>query len=340
MKVVAMDLAVADEAGGFESRQGAEHAALLGPRHPGLEADQVVLAAGEVFLAKLDHGVGARAVRRPEAYRLHRSEAHGVLATAGELLDRQAAFEEERPFELAQLDRLRLEQGAAKAPVLFLAEWAVQVVVASLAVARGPEQTVVVEAFSRNDGRDRVIEVEMVRTDQVLDFPGQGFRRQGAGGDDAVAARVRFGQGRQFLAPQFDQRVRFDRGRDVGGEARPVHGQRSAGGNGIPAGRGDDQGAEVFHLPLQQAGGMVRVVAAQRVRAHEFGEVGARMGRRRSPRPHLVQEHRPAPGGQLKRALATGESAANDCDGRGHWRIMARPCRLDKVRRSTMVPRV
>ena len=138
----------------------------------------------------------------------------------------------------------------------------------------------------------------------------------------------------------FDQRLRFDRGRDVGSEACAVHRQRPAGGNGIPAGRGDDQGAEVLHLPLQQAGGMVRVVAAQRVRAHEFGEFGARMGRRRSPRPHLVQEHRPAPGGQLKGALATGEPAANDYDGRGHCGIMARPGPLDKVHGSTMVPRV
>ena len=319
---VAVHLAVADEAGRFQTRKGAQDTALLGPGHPRLEADQVVLAAGEVLLAELDDRMGAVAFRGGEADRLHRPEAQGVLAATGEFLDRQAALEEQGPFELAQLDRVRLEQPAVEGPVLQFVERAVQVVVAALAVAGSPEQHFVVQTVTRDNRSDRVVEVEMVGTNQLLELTRQRFRGQGPGRDHAVALVGRRQRG-QFLAPEFDQRLRFDCCRHSGGESRAVNGQGTAGRHGVAPRGGDDQRVEALHLPLEQSRGMVRVVAAQRVGAHQFGEVAAGVSRCGALRPHLVQSHGAAPGGELESALATGEPAANDYDGRGHRCIMA-----------------
>ena len=60
---------------------------------------------------------------------------------------------------------------------------------------------------------------------------------------------------------------------------------------------------------------VLRVVAAQRVRAHQLGEVAALVRRRGPHRPHLVQHHRHAAPGELPGGLAAGKAAADDMDG-------------------------
>ena len=91
---VAVDLAVAEEFGVFEAGDEAEDAGLFAEFHVVLEADEVVAVGAQGFLAELDGGVGpATGFWVREAGGLHGAEAEGVAAAAGELFDREAAFE-------------------------------------------------------------------------------------------------------------------------------------------------------------------------------------------------------------------------------------------------------
>ena len=112
---VAVDHPEAHELGALEARDHPEHALLLAPLELGLEADQRVVARGQVVLAQLHDGVRAAAgARIDEADRLHRPEAQGLLAAARHHLDRQAALEEELVLEVVERRRTRRGERAVE----------------------------------------------------------------------------------------------------------------------------------------------------------------------------------------------------------------------------------
>ena len=105
---VAVDLAVAQEGGVLEAGDEAQDAGLFAELEVVLEADEVVAVGAEVFLAKLDDGVGpAAGLGVGEADGLHGAEAEGVAAAAGGLFDGEAAFEVMQ-FSGCQLPCIRL----------------------------------------------------------------------------------------------------------------------------------------------------------------------------------------------------------------------------------------
>ncbi len=199
---VAVHLTEAHELGALEARDRAQHAPLIGPLEARLEADQAVLTLRQVLLAQLHHGVRALAARRGESHRLHRSEAQRVLAAARQLLDRQAALEEERLLEVAQRQHLGVEHGLTEGEVLAAVHRRVEVVVAAaLAVARGREQAIVIEARRLHHRRDGVVEVEVLGAEELGEPPRERGRGEWSGCDhDHVAV----GQIDDFLAPHLD----------------------------------------------------------------------------------------------------------------------------------------
>ena len=100
---VAVHRAEARECGVLEAGDHLDDALLLRHFHLRLEADDVEVIVGEVFLAQLHDRVRPLAgARMFEADRLHRTEAQRVDAARRDLLDRQAAFEVRRLLEVVQ----------------------------------------------------------------------------------------------------------------------------------------------------------------------------------------------------------------------------------------------
>src|SRR6185503_18510876 len=301
--------------GALEAGDGAQDALLVAPLEAALEADEVEVGAGEVLLLQLHHRVRPAAVGRGKPHRLHRSVAQRVDAAPRHLLDRQAALEEEGALEVMQRQHFGCDEGGDERLVLVARERRVEVVLAAaLAVARGPEELREVERLGVDDGRDGVVEVEVLGAEQRLQRGGERWRSERAGGDHRGSGRHL----RHLFAAHLDQRVRGQPLGDQRREAVAVDRQRAARRHRRGAGGGDHQRAEGLHLALEQAGRVLRLVAAQRVAADELGEGGGRVRRRRPYRPHLVQHHRHAAAGELPGALAAGEAAAHHLHRRGH----------------------
>jgi len=313
---VAVDLAEALEVGALEAGDHAQHPLLLAPLHARLEAHQVQLALRQVLLAELDDGVGPPAVGAVEAHRLHGAVAQGVLAAARQLLDGQAPLEEDRPLELVRDDDLGLGDGALERQVLLAVERCVQVVLAAtLAVARLPEEPREVEALGVDDRRDGVIEVEVLAPQEPLEGGGHGGRGERAGREDGLAGRD-LGH---LLPPDLDAGQALERRRDLAREALAVEGEGAPRRHRGAARRRDDERPELLHLALQEPGGVVGIVAAQRVAAHQLGEVARLVRRGRTDGPHLMEDDGHAAPRQLVGALRAREPGADDVDGVRDW---------------------
>src|SRR5262245_16999172 len=92
------------EFGVVEAGDGAEHTHLLAMFELSLEADHVPQSAERVVLTELHHGIGlhARAMRVRKTDRLHRAKAQRVRAALRHHLDREAALEIGRRFEVLE----------------------------------------------------------------------------------------------------------------------------------------------------------------------------------------------------------------------------------------------
>src|ERR1039458_4130770 len=102
--------------------------------------------------------------------------------------------------------------------VLVAVERAVEVVVGAVggfAVARGPVSDRGVDGFGVDDGADAVVKVEAAGAGQAGDFVGEGTGRERAGGDDPDGVG---GDGGDFVAVEFDERLGGDGGGDLFGE--------------------------------------------------------------------------------------------------------------------------
>src|SRR5205085_6493448 len=106
-------------------------------------------------------------------------------APARHLLDRQAALEQLQRLEVVHRDQFCLEDGLPEAVVLFFAQGAVQVAADAafllpLPVAGGLEDDGAVDRLRVDDGRGRVVEVQLRGAGDALDL-----RRQRIGGERA-----------------------------------------------------------------------------------------------------------------------------------------------------------
>src|SRR5579872_1805374 len=92
-----MDLTEAHELSVLEPRNQPQDSRLLAESQMVLKADQVIAIGSQVLLPKLDHGPrSAPRSRIVEPHGFHGTETQSVAAAAGQLLDRQAGFEERR----------------------------------------------------------------------------------------------------------------------------------------------------------------------------------------------------------------------------------------------------
>ena len=121
------------------------------------------------MLSELDDG--ERAAARPridEPHRFHRAEQKRLPAAPPLFLDRQAPFEEEPLLECPELGELGVHQRFIEAVELLLSHRTVQVVGSSLVVAAGQERAFGVYGTGAYDGRDGIIEIEILAARELL----------------------------------------------------------------------------------------------------------------------------------------------------------------------------
>ena len=165
-----------------------------------------------------------------------------------------------------------------------------------------------------HDRRDGIEESESGFTGERADGIGKVFGRKRAGGDDDVVPVGR--RRRDFLAPDFDQRLAFKRRGDRCGKAVAIDRERAAGRKLMRIGRAHDQRAEPAHFGVQKSdGARLRVVGAERIGANELGEVSGLMRCGRAHRPHFVHYNRHAPARDLPGGFGTGKAAADHVNG-------------------------
>ena len=110
------------------------------------------------------------------------------------------------------------------------------------------------------------------------------------------------GNRRDLAADDRDEGMARELVRHGPGEALAIDGQRGAGRHAAGLGRAHDERAEPPHLFLEQADGVVELVAAEGVAADELREPIGLVDGRRAHGPHLVQRDRHA----LRRGLPRG----------------------------------
>jgi hypothetical protein len=162
-----------------------EDALLLTPLELGLESHDRKMTGRQVVLAQLDDGMRTPPVARvAQADRLHRPEAQGVAAAARDHLHRQAALEEELVFERMHGGALGRRERAIEGRVLRLVQRAIDVVVAAFPVTRGAKGLPEVDGVGVDHRADRVVEVELFRSDERCDVARQRLGGERPGGDD------------------------------------------------------------------------------------------------------------------------------------------------------------
>ena len=117
-----------------------------------------------------------------------------------------------------------------------------------------------------------------------------------------------------LLARDRDARLGGQPRRDLAREHLAVDGQRRAGRHARHFGRGHHHRVEPAHLFLDEADGVVELVAAKRVAAHELGQVAGLVHERRRAGPHLVQRHVLPEARRLPGRFTARQAAADDAD--------------------------
>src|SRR5258706_5144215 len=153
----------------------------------------------------------------------------------------------------------------------------------------------------------------MIAADETRDVSGKRLRSQRTRRDDHRSVRARLGNLAQFLTDDRDEGMIGERGGDQLGETLTVHGER--GTSRHPAGFRDlhHERTETTHFFLEKADGVIELVAAEGIAAHELGKAIRFVDCGWTDRPHLIERD----GHMLRRRLPRGfgscEPAANDC---------------------------
>ena len=143
-------------------------------------------------------------------------------------------------------------EGIEEAVVLLLGEGAVDVVGGAFVVAGGEEDAVHVDGGGIDDGRDGVVEGEMVGAGETLQLGGEGGAGERAGGEDGEGVGIAGVERGDLFAVDGDSGLGCDAGGDAAGELDAVDGQGVAGGDGGGVGLGEEDGTGAAHLLLEE----------------------------------------------------------------------------------------
>ena len=234
-----------------------------------LEADDIVERGAAVILAQLDDGVGDLVrTGQFQADGLHGAEAERIDAAAGHDFYWHAAFKDGIVlFKVVQFGTFGRRQGLPEGLVFFFRKGAVQIVGTALAVAGCAIDLGHIEGIDADDGCCGIVEMEIIRTGQLLDCIGHGRARKRPCSDDA---NLVFREFCHFFVTDGDERVRFYFLRNVFAEGNTVDGESTAGRHARSVGGFHDERAQTAHFFLQKTDGIFDIGRAQGVAADEL----------------------------------------------------------------------
>jgi hypothetical protein len=226
-------------------------------------------------------------------------KASELLPARGQRLDGHTALEVALQFlvHALEFDLGRGQHGLDKLRILFPVQRAVDVValvaaqVAVAVVAALAEGDAHVDGTGHDDGRHRIVEIEMALPGQRLDLRGERGAGERAGGDDGRAG----GDRRHFLPVYGDERVAVDAFGDLLAEVLAADGQRRARGQRVLEGRGDHQAAQARQFLLEDAQRAVGQGAAHRVAADQLGQAVGDVRLGAPLRAHFVRDEPGSP---------------------------------------------
>ena len=192
--------------------------------------------------------------------------------------------------------------------VLNFGHRAVDVIVAALAVARGHECDAHIDRIGGDDRRDRVVEIQVARADQIVQRFAERGTGQRTGGENCQAV----GYLACFGARNLDHRMIFERRSDSAREIIAIDSEGGARRHACAIGGRDHERAEPAHLFFKDANRGIHRIVAQRIRADEFREVRSAMSFGHFDRAHLDQPHADTPARELVCSLAAREAGSDD----------------------------
>ena len=279
---------VAHELSVTERRDHGEHALLLTEFQVGLAADQIVQRTVRVVAAQLEHGIRVlTGFRVRQADRLENAEPQRVKAAACVNLDGHAALEYLGILKAVYRCFLSGGQRVPECLVLLAGERAVDIIRRALAVAGSLVGGIHIDALSRDNRRGGIVKVQEIAAHLGVDGLEQRIRGQRAGSDDHSALR-NLGH---FTVDHLDIRVVLDLLGDGCREGFAVNRQCAACLNAMCIRTGEDKAVQTAQLLLEQTGGVRQLIRAQRVGAHQLGEIVRVVRRRVLHRLHLTQAH-------------------------------------------------
>ena len=283
-----------------------------------------------------------------QSERLHWAVTEGLTPALGHDLDRQAAVEiRRRGLKIVEGDLIAGEQRVDEGRILSARQRTIDIVRprsagSRLVIARLQPSDRHVDRIAVHDRRDRVEKCQRLFAGQLRYDIRKRRRGEGTGRDDDIVPVLRR-WARDLLATKLDQRMGFERGGDRGRKAIAIDRQRAAGRHLIGIGRPHHQRAEAAHFLVQQANGIVlRIIGAERVRAHQLGKPRGLVHGGHAQRAHLVEHHRHPARCDLPGRLAAAEAAADDmngcCRGLVHGGKLCRPAAPDNGLRRRKCP--
>src|SRR5258705_1646994 len=295
----------------LEARNSREDPLLPPGSEPRLKTNQVPHLRGAIFLPQLDHGVWLTPGASPginQSNWLHGPKPEGLRSPLRHLLDGQAALEVRDLIELVAVHVLLAgDQLGDERFVLWLRERRVPVVVSpALAVARGLEQTAVVERVGGDDRRDGVEERERFHAEPRRDRSGKGIGGEWTRRDDAGTGKLRDFTPNEGDVPmaQNPSLQALRKRHTIDRECAPTRNPRVVRGL-------QHNAAKLPHLGFEQAVRVRRFDRFEGVAADELGEALSLMRRRHLDLAQLVQHYTDATLGEGPGGFAAREAAAD-----------------------------
>ncbi len=180
-------------------------------------------------------------------------------------------------------------------------------------VAGGPENLAHIEGIRGHNGRDGIVEMQMLLAGESSQGLGQGLGGQRPRGDHGGPLRVRV---RHFFPDDFDERLGFQGPGDV----TPRNSPRST-ARALPAGTRVAAAAAMIRESSRRISSLSSPTALsdpfgpEGIAAHQLPQQRRLVGRRKFHRLHLKKTHPNPPAGRLPGRLTPRQPPADDGDG-------------------------
>src|SRR5215510_3603642 len=199
--------------------------------------------------------------------------------------------------------------------IFFRRQRQVEIIIVALAVARRAKGHAHVYRFRSDDGRNRIVKIEMFGPKQGCKMVRKRRRSERSRGQDHNAR----GNFAYLSSNDPDTRQRLDGLSQLTRKQLTIHRQGGPRWHSIVFGHSNDERIQPSHFLFEHARRCGYQTGAQRIAAHQLAEIARGMGLGHSVRPHLVQVDTHASARELASRFRACQSAADYADDFFHY---------------------